>query len=177
MQQGGFYLQEQQTICILLTGNCTVQLVLFQPGIFRSHQVSRTLLLTLKPIDMETGTSPYQYSMATRGILGGLFVGIGTTVINLIFDLVYRKITGYEFAEYVNINSIIYFTIPTLIAAGIVYAAMVDFFKMGGLLYTLLCICLITIVAFIPLGPNMMPTGQPMPASARGLTLGVEIIT
>ncbi|ASD65340.1 hypothetical protein B9G79_18090 [Bdellovibrio bacteriovorus] len=99
--------------------------------------------------------------MATRGILGGLFVGIGTTVINLIFDLVYRKITGYEFAEYVNINSIIYFTIPTLIAAGIVYAAMVDFFKMGGLLYTLLCICLITIVAFIPLGPNMMPTGQP----------------
>ncbi len=126
---------------------------------------------------METGTSPYQYSMATRGILGGLFVGIGTTVINLAFDLIYRKVTGYEFAEWVNINSIIYFTIPTLIAAGIVYAAMVEYLKKGAVLYTLLCICLITIVAFIPLGPNMMPTGEQLPASARGLTLGIEIIT
>ena len=76
-----------------------------------------------------------------------------------------------------NINSIIYFTIPTLVAAGIVYAAMVEYLKKGALLYTLLCICLVTIVAFIPLGPNMMPTGEALPASARGLTLGIEIIT
>lgn len=126
---------------------------------------------------METGTSPYQYSIATRGILGGLFVGIVTTILNLIFDTVYRKITAYEFTEYVNINSIIFFTIPTLVAAGIVYAAIIQYIKKGALVYTILCIALITAVAFIPLGPNMMPTGDSMPPSARGLTLGIEILT
>jgi hypothetical protein len=122
-------------------------------------------------------SSAYRYTISTRGILGGLFVGIGTAVLNLIFDMVYRKITGYEFAEYININSIIFFTIPTLLVGGIIYSLIMQYVKRGMLVYVALCIVLTTVVAFIPLGPNMLPTGQAMPASARGLTLGVELIT
>lgn len=121
--------------------------------------------------------SSYRYSVSTRGILGGLFVGIITAVIGLAFDFIYRKVTGYEFAEYVNINSIIFFCIPTLVVAGIVYSIFLQFVKNGLAVYVVLCIVLTVVVAFIPLGPNMLPTGQPMPASARGLTLGLEIIT
>ncbi len=122
-------------------------------------------------------SSAYRYNLSTRGILGGLFVGIATAVINLAFDLIYRKITGYEFAEYININSIIFFTIPTLLVGGIVYSLMVHYMKRGAMVYMILCIILTAFVAFIPLGPNMLPTGQPMPDSARGLTMGIEIIT
>jgi hypothetical protein len=124
----------------------------------------------------ETSTA-YRYNLSTRGIMGGLFVGIAAAVINLGFDLAYRKITGYEFAAYININSIIFFTIPTLVAAGIVYSILLHYFKKGLLIYITLSIILTVVVAFIPLGPSMLPTGDPMPASARGLTLGVEIIT
>lgn len=125
---------------------------------------------------MENETA-YRYSLPTRGILGGLFVGIATAVISLVFDLVYRKVTGYEFAEYININSIIFFTIPTMVVGGIVYSLILQYIKAGLVVYTILCVLLTALVAFIPLGPNMLPTGNPMPASARGLTMGIEIIT
>ncbi|NCI45269.1 hypothetical protein [Sediminibacterium soli] len=122
-------------------------------------------------------SSAYHYNISARGILGGLFVGIGATVINLIFDFVYRKITGYEFAEFININTIIFFTIPTLVLGGIVYSLILQFIKPGLVVYIGLCLVLTAVVAFIPLGPYMLPTGEPMPESARGLTLGVELIT
>jgi hypothetical protein len=121
--------------------------------------------------------SAYRYSLSTRGILGGLFVGIATAVIGLAFDFIYRKITGYQFAEYININSIIFFCIPTLVVGGIVYSLMVEFLKKGLIIYVTLCIILTVVVAFIPLGPNMLPSGEAMPPSARGLTMGIEIIT
>lgn len=122
-------------------------------------------------------SSAYRYTISTRGILGGLFVGIATTVVNLLFDLVYRKITGYEFAEFININTIIFFTIPTLVVGGIVYSLMMQFVKRGLVMYISVCLVLTAVVAFIPLGPYMLPTGQPMAESARGLTLGIELIT
>ena len=122
-------------------------------------------------------TTPYRYSALSRGILGGLFVGIITAVLNLAFDYIYRKITHYQAAEYVNINSIIFFTIPTLVAAGIVYSIIIRFVKRGVLVYTILSLILTLIVTFIPLGPNMLPNGEMMPPTSRGLTMGIVILT
>lgn len=126
---------------------------------------------------MENHSTSFSDSLPTRGILGGLFVGIATAVLGLAFDFIYRKITGYEFAEYININSIIFFCIPTLVVGGIVYSLLLQYLKNGLTVYVVLCIILTTVVAFIPLGPNMLPTGQAMPSSARGLTVGIEILT
>ncbi|HEX6914066.1 MAG TPA: hypothetical protein VF145_02415 [Chitinophagaceae bacterium] len=127
---------------------------------------------------MDSHATIYRYTLLSRGILGGLFVGIIATVVNLAFDYVYRQITSYQYSQFVNINSIIFFTIPTLIAAGIVYSIIVRNVKRGQLVYTLVALALTAIVAlFIPLGPNMMPNGEEMPLASRGLTAGIEIIT
>ena len=127
---------------------------------------------------METKDTSYRYSLSTRGLLGGLFVGIATAILCLAFDLIYRKITGYEFAEYININTIIFFTIPTMVVGGIVYSLILEYVKKKGLMvYIIFAAVLTTVVAFIPLGPNMLPSGEAMPTSARGLTLGIELIT
>jgi len=126
---------------------------------------------------MDPHETIYKYNTLSRGILGGLFVGILAAVVNLLFDYLYRSFTHYQFAEFVNINSIIFFTIPTLIAAGIVYAIIKDNLKKGVWTYIIVALVLTTVVAFIPLGPNMLPDGKAMPSSARGLTLGIEIIT
>jgi len=127
---------------------------------------------------METNaSSPFTYPLLSRGILGGLFVGIATTILNLAFDFIYRTVTKYEFTEFININSIIFFTIPTLLVGGIVYAIIKEYIKKSTWMYIVVCIVLTIVVAFIPLGAYMLPTGQPMPSSARGLTLGIEIIT
>ncbi len=127
---------------------------------------------------MDSHATLYKYTLLSRGILAGLFVGILAAAINLLFEYTYRSATSYQFAEYVNINSIIFFTIPTLIAAGIVYSIIMQYIKKGLWIYTLLALVLTAIVAlFIPLGPNMLPNGDAMPDSARGLTMGIEIIT
>jgi len=127
---------------------------------------------------MDSHATIYKYNPLSRGILGGLFVGIIAAAVNLAYDYIYRQVTNYQFSEYVNINSIIFFTIPTLVAAGIVYAIIRQYVKIGMLVYTILALVITAIVTlFIPLGPNMLPNGEAMPASARGLTTGIEIIT
>lgn len=126
---------------------------------------------------MDAHETIYKYNTFSRGILGGLFVGIIAAVVNLLYDYLYRYFTHYQVSEFVNINSIIFFTIPTLVAAGIVYAILREYVKKGLLVYTILSVILTAVVAFIPLGPNMLPNGEAMPASARGLTMGIEIIT
>ena len=127
---------------------------------------------------MDSHATLYKYTLLSRGILAGLFVGILASAINLLFEYIYRSATQYQFAEYVNINSIILFTIPTLIAAGIVYAILLKYVKKGAWVYTIVALALTAIVAlFVPLGPNMFPNGEEMPASARGLTMGIEVIT
>ncbi|MBS1579056.1 MAG: hypothetical protein JST29_05390 [Bacteroidetes bacterium] len=126
---------------------------------------------------MKSESLSFKYPLLTRGILGGLFVGIITVILNLLFDYIYRKITNYDFSEFVNVYTIIFITIPTLIVAGIVYALIMQYIKNGLWAYILLCIVLTVVIAFTPLGPNLLPTGETMPTSARGLTLGIEIIT
>lgn len=127
---------------------------------------------------MDSHATIYRYSLLSRGILGGLFVGIIAAAVNLAFDYIYRQSTNYQFSEYVNINSIIFFTIPTLVAAGIVYSIIKQYVKGGAVIYIILSLALTAVVAlFVPLGPNMLPNGNEMPASARGLTTGIEIIT
>jgi hypothetical protein len=126
---------------------------------------------------MDPHETIYKYNTFSRGILGGLFVGILAAAVNLLFDYIYRQVTHFQDAEFVNINSIIFFTIPTLVAAGIVYAIFKEFVKRGALWYTIIALVLTAVVAFIPLGPNMLPNGDPMPETARGLTMGIEIIT
>lgn len=127
---------------------------------------------------MDSHATLYKYNLLSRGILGGLFVGIIAAAVNLAFDYVYRQITHYQISQFVNINSIIFFTIPTLVAAGIVYAIIRQYAKRGAMVYTVLALVLTAVVAlFIPLGPNMLPNGDPMPSTARGLTMGIEIIT
>ena len=126
---------------------------------------------------MEKESTSYRYSLSTRGILGGLFVGIATAVLGLAFDFIYRKVTNYQFSEYVNINSIIFFCIPTMVVGGIVYSLLLEYVKNGLMIYIVLCVVLTIVVAFIPLGPNMLPSGKQMPGAARNLTMGIEIIT
>jgi cellobiose-specific phosphotransferase system component IIC len=126
---------------------------------------------------MDPHETIYKYNIFSRGILGGLFVGILAAAVNLFFDYFYRKITHFQNSEFVNINSIIFFTIPTLVAAGIAYAILRQYVRKGLLWYTILALVLTAVVAFIPLGPNMLPNGDAMPASARNLTMGIEIIT
>lgn len=127
---------------------------------------------------MDSHATLYKYNLLSRGILAGLFVGIIAAAVNLAFDYIYRQITHYQISQFVNINSIIFFTIPTLVAAGIVYAIIRQYVKRGMMVYTVLSLAVTAIVAlFIPLGPNMLPHGEALPASARGLTIGIEIIT
>ena len=127
---------------------------------------------------MDSHATIYKYNPLSRGILGGLFVGIIATAVNMAFDYIYRQVTHYQFSEYVNVNSIIFFTIPTLVVAGIVYAVLRQYVKGGAMIYTIVALALTAIVAlFIPLGPNMLPNGTAMPGAARGLTIGIEIIT
>jgi phosphotransferase system glucose/maltose/N-acetylglucosamine-specific IIC component len=126
---------------------------------------------------MDPHETIYRYNALSRGILGGLFVGILASAVNLLFDYLYRHFTHYQISEFVNINSIIFFTIPSLVAAGIAYAIIRKNVKSGLLVYIIISIVITAVVAFIPLGPNMLPNGQAMPSAARGLTMGIEIIT
>ena len=52
-------------------------------------------------------SSTYRYDLSTRGILGGLFVGIAATIINLAFDLIGKGVldNALDFGKFLYQNA------------------------------------------------------------------------
>ncbi len=113
----------------------------------------------------------YRYSIWARGILGGVFTGLITTVLNLAFDVVYRQITGYDYATFVNINTITAFSVMTVLAAGILYFILKKYVKAGAFIYLLTIVVFTVLMLFID---SFRPALSPFSA---GLAMGIIIIT
>ncbi len=117
----------------------------------------------------------FEQSPLSKGILVGLFAGIVATCLCLLFDIVYRMITGFAMSELINVSSIIFITNLLLLVLGLIYFALKRAFTYGGL---------ICIVGFILLGAFTVykaefverSTNPEQSAAFAGLLIGLLII-
>ena len=131
---------------------------------------------------MKHGTieDPYRYEYRvtplSKAVLGSLLAGIIATVINLIYDHIYRGIAHYFFAEVFSLYALIAFTILICMAGGIIYFLTDKYFTNGRVIYIILFIVLTVLGLFMHMISHM-PNGDPIPSDAMGLKIGLDLIT
>src|SRR3954467_7194977 len=118
----------------------------------------------------------YEETPLSKAVLGSLFAGIIATVLNLIFNYVYRAITGYTFLGVFTVYTIILFSIVMCMAGGIIYFLLKKNIQSGRIIYTVLFLALTILGLFLHINFNVT-SGEPGPAGVHGLTMSIDIIT
>lgn len=80
--------------------------------------------------------SPYQ-SRLSDVVLTSVFAGFATTLLCMIYYLVYKKITGYPFSSLLNVSSLIFGINTLFVTIGCVYYLFIYYFRRADLLYIL----------------------------------------
>ena len=113
----------------------------------------------------------------SRCILAGLATGIIATVINLIFNFIFRGITRLSLSvSVINVSTIIFATVILCVVAGLVYHFIVFYFKKSSNFFVVLFIFL-TVVAILS-GFNFHRSDNPVISlQFEGLYAGIVIIT
>lgn len=114
-------------------------------------------------------------TLLSKAVLGAVFTGLFVTLANLVYDYVYRDITNYAFSEIINVPSLIFFSMLTLLVAGVIYFVVKKLLG-SDVWYMLFFVTLTVVGLFIHLGTTM-PNGAPISTNAHGLTIGVFLIT
>jgi hypothetical protein len=121
-------------------------------------------------MDYEFGKPPF----LTVSLFAGLFSGFVLTIVNLIYDFIYRDITQYAYSQIINVSSIIFMSMLLLVIAGFIYFFLVKFIKHGELLYLLFFIAATAIVCITILSHQY---AAPYSGGFKYLSFGVVVIT
>lgn len=83
----------------------------------------------------------------SKAILTGVFVGFCTTIVCLIFNIIYRDSTGFADQDYINVSSLIFSINLLFLIIGMLYSVFLRSFKKGDAIFmavfvllTLFCI-------------------------------------
>jgi drug/metabolite transporter (DMT)-like permease len=110
----------------------------------------------------------------SRSVIAGAICGLIAALLNAVYDLFYRTTTGFESDKLISPVPI-FFAVPALlIIAGVIFFEMVEFIKMGKLLFTVLFLSLTLLAIIIDVFQNGNRNSL---SGMRGLLLGIEILT
>jgi hypothetical protein len=110
----------------------------------------------------------------SRALMAGVVCGVIAALLNAVYDLFYRTSTGFESDKLISPVPI-FFAIPVvMMVAGIIFFEMVEFIKVGRLLFTAIFLVL-TVIAIVF---DVSARGESGAMSGRsGLLLGIVIVT
>lgn len=118
----------------------------------------------------------YPQTKLSKALLTGVFAGIIATLVNLVYDYLYRDLVKFYPSEFINVSSIIFATMLLFTAAGIIYYLLNKFIRHGNIVY-IVVFCALTVISFIA---SMHVNRTPDPSISeefRGLLLGTVAVT
>ena len=121
---------------------------------------------------MKEETYQTSFSMA---ILTSLFVGFFTTLLCLIYDIIYRDKTGFPLSDIINVSSLIFAVNLLFFLIGFIYSAFVKRSGKAEFIFIGLFI-LLTILGAISAESVVRSPVHELTLQFRGLLLGVIII-
>ncbi|MBS1761472.1 MAG: hypothetical protein JSR00_01225 [Bacteroidetes bacterium] len=111
----------------------------------------------------------YKPTEMSRSIMAGLFAGLGSVLAILIFNFIYRDITGFSASGIINISSISFSVLIFFLIAGVIFEVFHHAFKKGTLIFEIVAAVatILTIIASLS-----------VPGKLReGMVLGIVIIS
>lgn len=122
-------------------------------------------------MDTEIETSSFY-----KSLMAGLFAGIIITIANLIFNFIYRSVTGFNPSQIVNVTSIIFVSLILSVLAGILYYLVVPYAKKSKFLFIVLFFVLTVIVTYVAFNVTRSSDAT-VSSQFHGLFAGIVIIT
>jgi hypothetical protein len=118
----------------------------------------------------------YQTTPFSRALLTAVFVGFVTTVICLIFNIVYRNSTGFTPAEIINVTSIIFGINLVFALIGMLYSVFLKFARKGEFFFIALFV-LITAFCIWKAEGVFRSDNYQVTLQFRGLLTGIILIS
>lgn len=82
----------------------------------------------------------------TKAVLTGVFTGLITTVLCMVYNSIFRGSTGFSPSYIINVSSLIFFITPVFLLIGIIYNSFLRIRK-GEILYILLFIVITVLLS------------------------------
>ncbi|MBL7697304.1 MAG: hypothetical protein JNK79_04070 [Chitinophagaceae bacterium] len=80
--------------------------------------------------------SPYN-SRLSDVVLTSVFAGFATTLLCMVYYLLYKEVTGYPFSSLLNVSSLIFGINTLFVTIGCIYYLFIYYFKRADLVYIL----------------------------------------
>jgi len=77
----------------------------------------------------------YHQSPLSKAILTSVFIGFFTTLVCLIYNIVFRERTGYRPADFINVSSLIFVVNLIFLIIGLLYVVFLKFGKRGNVVF------------------------------------------
>jgi hypothetical protein len=116
----------------------------------------------------------YPQSDLSRGVLSGLFTGIVSAAVNLLFMLIYRGITGFQDFNGIDITVIIFGSMLLSIACGIIFYFFVHYMKKGISFYRIIVFAITVLIVYFGLTLRRSIIGD-VPNEFRVLVIGTQV--
>ncbi len=112
------------------------------------------------------------FSMA---LLTSVFVGFVTTILCLIYNLIFRDETGFPLASFINVSTLIFSVNLLFVIIGLIYSLFAKESKGPEFIFIAIFI-LLTVLGSIKAGSAISSQGHELTSQLRGLLLGIVII-
>lgn len=77
-----------------------------------------------------------------KPLVAALLAGIIATLLNIIYEVSYRTITGFSVSELINVSTLIFGTLLVFLIIGTVLAILIKYIRYGMIVYIVLFIIL-----------------------------------
>ncbi|MBS1495471.1 MAG: hypothetical protein JSU03_05945 [Bacteroidetes bacterium] len=118
----------------------------------------------------------YEPTEFSKSVLAGVFAGIATTLAVLIYNFIYRGISGFSLSDIVNVSSVIFVSVLLLTIGGFIFHLFHHYVKQGTLVFIVVSVILTILSIYMIMGVERSPNPV-MAAQFKKLMLGVVIIT
>lgn len=118
--------------------------------------------------------SPY-HTRFSDVVLTSVFAGFITTLLCMIYYLVYKEVTGFPFSSLLNVSSLIFGVNIIFVTVGCVYYLFIHYFKRADLLHVILGV-LITLAGVWYAGTTHRSDNHFLNGEFHQLLIGLLII-
>lgn len=94
-------------------------------------------------------------SRFSKAILTSVFIGFITTIICLVYNLIFRYSTHYIPANFINVSSLIFGVNLCFLVIGIIYFSCLHFFRKGDVVFEIVLLLVIALCIWKAAGATM----------------------
>lgn len=114
----------------------------------------------------------YKKTELSRSIMSGVFSGLIAVVSCMLFEFIYRSVTGYSGSAIVNVNSIVFILMILFIVGGLIYDVFHHYLKHPNLYFILVAVLGTAITLLISLRIHESGVN-----GIEGLVIGITLIS